>query len=56
MLSQRRAEAVRQYLIDKGVAANRLFARGYGETRPVGDNATEEGRYKNRRVELVAIQ
>lgn len=55
-LSQRRAEAVRQYLVGKGVAANRLFARGYGETRPVADNATEEGRYKNRRVELVAIQ
>lgn len=55
-LSQRRAESVRQYLIGKGVAANRLFARGYGETRPVADNATEEGRLKNRRVELVAIQ
>ncbi|MDT3706052.1 MAG: OmpA family protein [Thiobacillus sp.] len=55
-LSQRRAETVRQYLIGKGVAANRLFARGYGETRPVADNATAEGRDKNRRVELVAIQ
>ena len=55
-LSQRRAESVRQYLIEKGVAANRLFARGYGETRPVADNATEEGRLQNRRVELVAIQ
>ena len=55
-LSQRRAESVRQYLIGKGVAAHRLFARGYGETRPVADNATEEGRLQNRRVELVAIQ
>lgn len=55
-LSQRRAESVRQYLVDKGVAANRLFARGYGETRPVADNATESGRAQNRRVELVAIQ
>ncbi len=55
-LSQRRAESVRQYLIGKGVAANRLFARGYGETRPVADNATEDGRLQNRRVELVAIQ
>jgi OOP family OmpA-OmpF porin len=54
-LSQRRAESVRQYLIGKGVAADRLTARGYGETRPVADNATEEGRLKNRRVELVAI-
>jgi outer membrane protein OmpA-like peptidoglycan-associated protein len=55
-LSQRRAESVRQYLIKKGVPADRLLARGYGETRPVADNATEEGRLKNRRVELVAIQ
>lgn len=55
-LSQRRAESVRQYLIGKGVAAHRLFARGYGETGPVADKATEEGRLQKRRVELVAIQ
>lgn len=52
-LSQRRAYAVRNYLIDKGVPAERLTARGYGESRPIADNATEEGRFKNRRVELV---
>lgn len=52
-LSQRRADAVRSYLIGKGVAADRLTAKGYGETQPVADNATEAGRYKNRRVELV---
>lgn len=52
-LSQRRAYAVRNYLVDKGVAAERLTARGYGESRPIADNATEEGRFKNRRVELV---
>lgn len=52
-LSQRRAETVRAYLIKKGVAANRLTAKGYGESRPVADNATKEGRFKNRRVELV---
>jgi len=52
-LSQRRAEAVRTYLIGKGIAADHLTAKGYGESRPVADNATEEGRYKNRRVELV---
>ncbi len=52
-LSQRRAEAVRDYLISKGVAADRLTAKGYGESMPVADNATEEGRYKNRRVELI---
>lgn len=52
-LSQKRAETVRTYLIKKGVAANRLTAKGYGESRPVADNATKEGRFKNRRVELV---
>ena len=55
-LSQRRAETVRAYLIDKGVAADRLTAKGYGEANPVADNATEEGRFKNRRVELVPQQ
>jgi OOP family OmpA-OmpF porin len=51
-LSQRRAETVRDYLISKGIAADRLTAKGYGETKPVADNATAEGRFKNRRVEL----
>jgi len=52
-LSQRRAEAVRNYLIGKGIAPERLIAKGFGESRPVADNKTEEGRFKNRRVELV---
>jgi OOP family OmpA-OmpF porin len=52
-LSQRRAEAVRDYLIGKGVAADRLTAKGYGESSPVADNETAEGRFKNRRVELI---
>ena len=52
-LSQRRAEAVRGYLIGKGVDAARLSARGYGETRPIADNTSEQGRFKNRRVELI---
>lgn len=51
-LSEQRAEAVRNYLISKGISADRLTAKGYGETKPVADNATEEGRFKNRRVEL----
>jgi len=51
-LSQRRAETVRDYLISKGIAADRLTAKGYGETKPIADNETEEGRFKNRRVEL----
>jgi len=50
-LSQQRADAVRQALIDRfGVSADRLSAKGYGETKPIADNATPEGRAKNRRV------
>lgn len=55
-LSQRRADAVRAYLIEKGIAAERLFAKGYGEAQPVADNRTPEGRFKNRRVELIQMQ
>jgi len=51
-LSQRRADAVRSYLVGKGIAANRLTAQGFGETQPVADNATAEGRAQNRRVVL----
>ncbi|MBW8327644.1 MAG: OmpA family protein [Thiobacillus sp.] len=52
-LSLRRAESVRVYLVDKGIAADRLSVRGYGESQPVADNATDEGRFMNRRVELI---
>jgi outer membrane protein OmpA-like peptidoglycan-associated protein len=52
-LSQRRAEAVRDYLIDKGIAAERLEAVGYGESQPIASNKTRRGRSKNRRVEFV---
>ena len=51
-LSQARADAVRKYLISKGVDASRIVAVGYGETQPVDDNSTEEGRKKNRRTEV----
>ena len=51
-LSQARADAVRQYLIGKGVDAGRITAKGYGEGNPVADNATAAGRTANRRVEL----
>jgi len=52
-LSQKRAEAVRAFLIQEGVEASRLTAKGYGPTRPVADNKTEAGRAANRRVEFV---
>ena len=53
-LSERRAEAVRQALIkDYGLDPNKLKARGYGEAQPIADNSTAEGRYENRRVELI---
>lgn len=55
-LSERRANAVRDYLIGKGIAAERLTAKGYGESQPVADNDTDDGRFKNRRVELVTKQ
>jgi OOP family OmpA-OmpF porin len=52
-LSQRRADSVRKYLIDNfGVNPNQLSAKGYGETRPIATNDTDEGRQRNRRVEL----
>ena len=51
-LSQARAEAVRQYLVDHGVAAGRLTAVGYGPSKPIASNKTAEGRAQNRRVEL----
>ncbi len=51
-LSQRRAETVRDYLIAKGVAADRIIARGYGESEPIADNAYKAGKAANRRVEL----
>jgi OOP family OmpA-OmpF porin len=51
-LSQRRADAVMKYLVDHGVPAGRLSAKGYGETQPVADNGTADGRAQNRRVVL----
>jgi OmpA-OmpF porin, OOP family len=51
-LSQKRASSVRDYLISKGISANRLMAKGYGEEQPIGDNTTESGKAQNRRVEF----
>jgi outer membrane protein OmpA-like peptidoglycan-associated protein len=52
-LSYRRANAVSQYLVTRGVPENRVRAVGYGETRPIADNSSPEGRANNRRVEIV---
>ena len=54
-LSKRRAEAVRAFLIEQGIAAERLTAEGYGEFKPLADNSTEDGRDTNRRVELKVL-
>lgn len=51
-LSQSRSDAVKKYFIDKGISSTRLSALGHGADKPVADNSTEEGRIKNRRVEL----
>jgi outer membrane protein OmpA-like peptidoglycan-associated protein len=54
-LSQRRADAVMKYFVDHGVEADRMTAKGYGEAEPIADNATQAGRFKNRRVELRSL-
>lgn len=54
-LSDNRAQAVRDYLVSKGVSADRLSARGYGQTRPKTSNDTEEGRAENRRTEFIIL-
>ena len=54
-LSVRRAEAVKAYLISKGIDKNRIYTEGKGEKQPVADNKTNEGRAKNRRVEIEVV-
>lgn len=54
-LSQRRADAVRSALLARGIAPDRIIARGYGEQYPVADNNTSAGRQQNRRVEIVIL-
>ena len=51
-LSKQRAESVRSFLIKQGCDASLLIAKGYGATRPIADNETDEGKQQNRRVEL----
>jgi OmpA-OmpF porin, OOP family len=55
-LSQRRAAAVKAYLVSRGLDASRLEAKGYGESKPIASNKTEAGRQLNRRVELHVIK
>jgi outer membrane protein OmpA-like peptidoglycan-associated protein len=52
-LSQHRAQAVRDYLVTRGIAADRISAQGFGPTRSIADNKSSEGRANNRRVEIV---
>lgn len=54
-LSVRRAEAVKAYLVSKGIERNRVYTEGKGESQPVADNRTKEGRAKNRRVEIEVV-
>ncbi|MBD0298281.1 MAG: OmpA family protein [Flavisolibacter sp.] len=54
-LSENRAKAVVNYLISRGIAANRLTAKGFGAAQPIADNKTEEGRALNRRTELKVL-
>ncbi|MBZ0232881.1 MAG: OmpA family protein, partial [Deltaproteobacteria bacterium] len=54
-LSRRRAAAVRQFLVDEGIAADRLESEGYGETRPLDDRKTDAAHARNRRVEFLIL-
>jgi outer membrane protein OmpA-like peptidoglycan-associated protein len=55
-LSQRRADAIKAYLVKKGIDENRILAKGYGEKEPLASNDTEAGRAKNRRTEVKIIE
>ena len=54
-LSRKRATAVTSYLIDRGVSRQQLFAQGYGSSQPIASNESDEGRARNRRIELIVM-
>jgi OOP family OmpA-OmpF porin len=51
-LSQRRADSVKNYLVNSGIATDRIVSKGYGEADPVASNSTASGRAENRRIEF----
>jgi outer membrane protein OmpA-like peptidoglycan-associated protein len=55
-LSERRADAVKKYLVDKGDKTERITAEGKGEADPIADNKTDKGRFENRRVEVLIVE
>ena len=54
-LSMRRSQAVKAYLVSKGIDKTRIYTEGKGEKQPVADNKTKDGRAKNRRVEIEVV-
>ncbi len=55
MLSANRAKAVATYLVNKGISPKRLSSKGFGQTKPIAGNDTEEGKAKNRRTDIVVV-
>lgn len=55
LLSQKRAESVKNYLISQGIEANRIVAKGFGESHPIANNATPQGKAQNRRTEISVL-
>ncbi|GGG91790.1 hypothetical protein GCM10007415_28090 [Parapedobacter pyrenivorans] len=54
-LSEKRAESVKKYTVEKGLEENRVTTNGYGQTKPIASNSTKEGREQNRRVEVTIV-
>jgi outer membrane protein OmpA-like peptidoglycan-associated protein len=55
-LSEKRVETIKNYLVSKGIAADRITGKGMGGTKPVASNATEDTRKLNRRVEFTIVK